>query len=233
MTSILLINNGGLIKSLKAKDITFETLYKKCGFKSAEEFDRRASWNTLIDGSDIITELWAKDDGKANTENKYDFPPPVDTALYFGTCALVRVDKKTGAIINLTEELWTKVYEKLFGGFEDIGDEDEFSEDELENVRKELKTKKGYLKDGFVIEDDDENDVDEYEDEDDDDDSVDEDDEDEEEGVSGSGTGGGSSKHLNPKPAIARLVDEEDNDLYDDGAGSELEEEEYEYSDEE
>ena len=231
MTSILLINNAGTIKSLKAKDITFETLYKKCGFKSAEEFDRRASWNTHIDGSDVITELWAKDDGKANTENKYDFPPPVDTALYFGTCALVRVDKKTGAIINLSEDVWTKVYEKLFGGFEDIGDEDEFSEDELENVSKDLKTKKGYLKDGFVIEDEDEDDVDEYEDDDDDDEDSEDEDE-EEEGVV-SGSGGGSSKHFNPKPAIARLVDDEDNDLYEDGAGSELEEEEYEYSDDE
>ena len=153
MTSILLINNAGTIKSLKAKDITFETLYKKCGFKSAEEFDRRASWNTHIDGSDVITELWAKDDGKANTENKYDFPPPVDTALYFGTCAVVRVDKKTGAIINLTEDLWTKVYEKLFGGFEDIGDEDEYSEDELENVDPALLTSHGYLKDDFVVSD--------------------------------------------------------------------------------
>ena len=144
----------------------------------------------------------------------------------------MRVDKKTGAIINLSEDLWTKVYEKLFGGFEDIGDEDEFSEDELENVSKDLKTKKGYLKDGFVIEDEDEDDVDEYEDDDDDDE--DSEDEDEEEEGGGAGAGGGSgSKHFNPKPAIARLVDDEDNDLYDDGAGSELEEEEYEYSDEE
>ena len=221
MTSILLINNGGTIKSLKAKDITFDTLYKKCGFKSADDFDRRTSWNTTIDGTEIITELWAKDDGKATTENKYDFPPPVDTALYFGTCAIVRVDKKSGAIINLTEEMWTKVYEKLFGGFEDIGDEDEFSEDELENVSKELKTKKGYLKDGFVVEDDD---VDEEEYEEDDDEDDDDDEEEEEET---------NNKHLNPKAAIMRLVDEEDNDLYDDGMGSELEEEEYEYSDDE
>ena len=221
MTSILLINNGGTIKSLKAKDITFDTLYKKCGFKSADDFDRRTSWNTTIDGTEIITELWAKDDGKATTENKYDFPPPVDTALYFGTCAIVRVDKKSGAIINLTEDMWTKVYEKLFGGFEDIGDEDEFSEDELENVSKELKTKKGYLKDGFVVEDDDV-DEEEYEEEDDDDDD---DDEEEEEET--------NNKHLNPKAAIMRLVDEEDNDLYEEGMGSELEEEEYEYSDDE
>jgi hypothetical protein len=213
MTSILLISSNGTLKSLKTKDITFDTLYKKCGFKSADDFDRRASWNTTIDGAEIVIELWAKDDGKANTENKYDFPPPVDNALYFGTCAVVRLDKKTGNIVNLTEELWLKVYEKLFGGFEDIGDEDEYSEDELEHVSKELKTKKGYLKDGFVVEDED--DEDEDEESDDDDDDSDEDDEGENE---------------NEMDVVVTMHDSAGDEQADDD-GSELEEEEYMYSD--
>ena len=47
-----------------------------------------------------------------------------------------------------------KIYEKLFGGFEDLAAtaiEDENEEDELANVPKEKKTKQGYLKDGFVV----------------------------------------------------------------------------------
>ena len=48
-----------------------------------------------------------------------------------------------------------KMYEKLFGGFEDLTltcVEDEEEEDELENIPKSMKTKKGgYLKDGFVV----------------------------------------------------------------------------------
>jgi hypothetical protein len=50
--------------------------------------------------------------------------------------------------------LWNKIYEKLFGGFEDLSataKEDEEEEDELANVPKEKKTKNGYLKDGFVV----------------------------------------------------------------------------------
>ena len=50
--------------------------------------------------------------------------------------------------------MWEKIYEKLFGGFEDIGKnaaEDDNEEDELENVPKHKKTKNGYLKDGFVV----------------------------------------------------------------------------------
>jgi hypothetical protein len=214
MTSILLISSNGTIKPLKTKEIAFDTLYKKCGFKSSDDFDRRTSWNTTIEGAEVIVELWAKDDGKANTENKYDFPPPVDNALYFGTCALVRLDKKTGNIINLTDDIWLKVYEKLFGGFEDIGDEDEYSEDELEHVSKELKTKKGYLKDGFVVEDEDED-----EDEDSDDDDEDSDDDDEAE-----------NEHDGDGHDLVSAIHENDTDEHADD-GSELEEEEYMYSD--
>jgi hypothetical protein len=43
----------------------------------------------------------------------------------------------------------------LFGGFEDLSltcKEDENEEDELDNIPKNMKTKKGgYLKDGFVV----------------------------------------------------------------------------------
>ena len=50
--------------------------------------------------------------------------------------------------------MWEKIYEKLFGGFEDLGvtaAEDDNEEDELANVPKHKKTKNGYLKDGFVV----------------------------------------------------------------------------------
>ena len=56
------------------------------------------------------------------------------------------------------EDEWEKYYEHLFGGFEDLTQnalEDENEEDELENVPDEMKTKDGYLKDGFVVDDDD------------------------------------------------------------------------------
>ena len=74
---------------------------------------------------------------------------------------------------NLSLELWEKIYEKLFGGFEDLAStaiEDENEIDELENVPKEKKTKQGYLKDGFVIDTD--GDDEEYETEDEDSDSI-------------------------------------------------------------
>jgi hypothetical protein len=167
MTSIVLVEATGIVKTLKAKDVTTETLYKKCGFRVADDFVRRHTWRVRLKKSDeerFIVSVWAKKSGKANFENKYDFPPPVDKELYFGTCAIVRTSETNEhEFIDLTKEMWDKIYEKLFGGFEDLGDEDEYSEDELENVDPSLLTAHGYLKDDFVVSDKEAIDVDEGE----------------------------------------------------------------------
>jgi hypothetical protein len=154
MASIVLIESNGTIKTLKTKELTNETLYKKCGFRVNEDFLSRQTWQVKLNDIIYTVSVWAKKTGKANSENKYDFPPPIDKDLFFGTCAVVRTVSKTDdKFLDLTKEEWLKIYEKLFGGFEDIGDEDEYSEDELANVDPALLTKNGYLKDGFVVSD--------------------------------------------------------------------------------
>lgn len=156
MVSIVIVQKNGDLKENNVKEFSKNDLYKKCNFKKADNFICRTVWNNknnLFDFTNI--QLWAKDEGKANSENKYDFPPPVDNSLYFGNCALLAF--KNDEIIDLSIELWEKYYEYLFGGFENLKDceeEDENEEDELEHIPNEMKTKEGYLKDGFVIDDD-------------------------------------------------------------------------------
>ena len=61
------------------------------------------------------------------------------------------IDEKT--FIKQYEFFKEKIYEKLFGGFEDLtltAIEDENEIDELENIPKEKKTKQGYLKDDQI-----------------------------------------------------------------------------------
>ena len=156
--TILIIDKLCSIKTLNIKDYKVEELYKKCGFKKQDGFTLQVEWSVKLNGKKYIIEMYGKLDGKANMENKYEFPPPIDKNLYFGSCALVgmvRDNYNKKVHINLNIELWNKIYEKLFGGFEDLATtckEDEEEEDELENIPKNMKTKKGgYLKDGFVV----------------------------------------------------------------------------------
>lgn len=217
--TIILVEKNGELKTLSIKDYKEDELYKKCGFKKADDFSKQIDWAAKIEGQKYLISMYGKSEGKANMENKYDFPPPVDSKLYFGCCALValsRDDSNKKTPINLSLELWNKIYEKLFGGFEDLTiakgeDDDDLEEDELDVVPKSKKTKAGgYLKDGFAVDDD--------ENGDDDDDMSDESDEsDDDTGDDGDANG---------------CTDGDDGLILED-IGSELSEDNYDYSDSE
>lgn len=157
----LLVEKSGNIKEVIFNNFDINELYKKCGFRKSENFVSRHIWTNIKIKKNIYNiEIWSRNDGKANTENKYDFPPPIDKDLYFGNCAILQIDIKTKKYKNLTKDIWDKVYEKLFGNFENLNDTcdiDDNEEDELKDIKKDLKTKKSeYLKDGFVVDSDDE-----------------------------------------------------------------------------
>jgi len=166
MTSVLIINKGGDIKVTKIKDLKRELLYKKAGFKTEDNFIKQTTWTVNLTGKIYRVELWARDYGKANTENKYDFPPPVDTNLYFGSCILLNCNPQTGEAIDMSSDLWKSIYNKLFNGFYDINDNDSVpSEDELEQIPEIYKSRDGYLKEGFIVDDEDDNSLDESDEE--------------------------------------------------------------------
>ena len=157
MTEVILINKLGQLTNTKIKTMKEEEFYKKCGFKNDLHFGLRHNWKININKQHLNVSLYAKNESRlSNIENKYEFPPPVENDLYFGTCLLTcyTLQNNTKTYIHLTLDLWNKIYEKLFGGFEDLSatyKEDEEEIDELALIPKEKKTKDGYLKDGFVI----------------------------------------------------------------------------------
>ena len=208
--TIIIVEKGGSLKSLAIKDFKLEELYKKCGFKKGDDFLKQTEWTAKYEEEKYYIEVFAKTEGRPNSENKYDFPPPIDTKLFFGSCAILAHNKKTDGskcYADLSLALWNKLYEKLFGGFEDLAataEEDENEIDELANVPKEKKTKQGYLKDGFVVDSSDTEEAETFsstEDEDEDESTEDE-------------------------------VDTKEDDIVLEDIGSELSEESYDYDSE-
>jgi hypothetical protein len=164
MPVVILIDKTGTIKETSLKQYVESDLYKKAGFKTADSFKLHTTWNAEIETKKYSISLYGNTEGKANQENKYDFPPPVDKVLFFGSCILVNKNEE-GEVENISDSEWQKVYEKLFGGFEDIGSSDsEEDEEEYDGPT----TKEGYAKDGFVVDDDE---SDEYKDDSDSDSS--------------------------------------------------------------
>jgi len=173
--TILIVDKSGVIKTVSLKSYDETELYKKAGFKTKDDFACRATWNVEdINNKSYSVSIFGKITGRANSENKYEFPPPIDTTLFFGSCIIVNKNKDNQAV-SITEEEWESVYEYLFGGFEDIGDKDSEDidyedDDEDDGIPR---TKEGYIKDDFIVDDDEDDELleeDDIESEDEDDD---------------------------------------------------------------
>ncbi len=202
------MTKAGEVRESRVTDAEPSTLAKKCGFKNASAISKHASWPAAGE-PDVTIELWGRIEGRAGSENKYDFPPPVDSALFFGSCCLVARRQHNATIEDLHAETWARTYEKLFGGFEDLTQEEDPSSDELDDVAAEMKTEcGGYLRDGFV---------------------TDGEDDDSDDGSGGAGDEEGSAVSLSGDSS------EEDDDEVplesDSEEGGELEESDYDYSD--
>tara|TARA_B100000927_G_scaffold231436_1_gene191466 strand:- start:48 stop:782 length:735 start_codon:yes stop_codon:yes gene_type:complete len=152
---IVIIKKNGDVAAAKVSNIN--DIYKKCNYRKNKDFEHYATWDVTVKKKKYCIYMYGKIVGKANMENKYDFPPPIDNELFFGDCALVRI--KNDELDSLSVKEWEGIYEKLFGGFENLDDTamiDLNEKDELKDIPDKYKTKKGgYLKDGFVVEDED------------------------------------------------------------------------------
>jgi hypothetical protein len=171
MPSFVIVEKNGSLKVQKASAVT--DLYKKCGFKNSIGFSCVHTWTIDFNDIDYKLAIFGKTEGKANTENKFEFPPPIDNVLFFGSCAAV-LSTGNGTMSDMTTEEFTDIIDNLYGGYSDIGSED--SEEEDDNEDNLLpKTKHGYVKDDFVVSSDAEDD-DDFDDDDDDEEEEEEED---------------------------------------------------------
>jgi hypothetical protein len=150
MPTVLIIDRNSTVKTSSIKTFNEDELYKKAGFKLKDGFIKQTQWDITVKNKVHTISLYGKTNGRAGQENKYEFPPPVDTTLFFGSCLIVCWCENQ--IIDVTPKEWEMIYEFLYGGFHDIGeDSEDSSESEDDDVPR---TKEGYVKDGFIVDDD-------------------------------------------------------------------------------
>ncbi len=140
-------------------------LYKRCGFKKPDGFRAHCTWLLPAEGATIFVKVFGKTEGRAGSENKSELPPPVDTTLFFGNIAIVAfmgADAETAQPTPLSVQRLEGLFELLIGGVEDLGGASADKADAVEDQEAEEgdddalipRTREGYAKDGFVVEDD-------------------------------------------------------------------------------
>jgi hypothetical protein len=154
MPSLILVDKSGKLKSIKTDGLDLEALCKKCGFKSIDGFALAHTWSVAFNEIEYKLCLYGKTAGRANSENKYEFPPPMDNTLFFGSCVVLNIEN--GIVADLSVKDFEDIMEHLYGGFEDVDSEDEEIESSDDEVVGLPKTKDGYVKDDFVVDSDDE-----------------------------------------------------------------------------
>jgi hypothetical protein len=162
MPSLILVDKTGKLKSIKTDGLDLEALCKKCGFKSIDGFALAHTWSVVFNSIEYKLCLYGKTTGRANTENKYEFPPPMDNTLFFGSCVVLNMEN--GVVADMSVKEFEDIMEHLYGGFEDV-DSDNEDEDDADSVDLP-KTKEGYVKDDFIVDtDEDEEDTEESDEE--------------------------------------------------------------------
>ena len=153
MPKTVIISKSGDPVEKQFRDIKDETLHKKCGFSNNSNFTQIYSFRC---NENRYIHLFGKTKGNTNTINKLELPPPNDNKFFYGSILVIATPTITveyNKVQNYSIEDWENDYEAMFGGFDDVGSEEE-SEDDLESYNDNSKTKSGYLKDDFVVDND-------------------------------------------------------------------------------
>ena len=148
----VLISKNGDVRATIIKPGDFSTLYKRCGFRIGKGFVKQHTW--VVDNKKLA--VYGKTKGRATQENKSELPPPIDRVLFFGSMIGV-LHNADDSPTDLSVDEWNRLQERLFGGFHDLSKtamEDDNEEDELKNIDPKNLTRTGYLKDGWIIDDD-------------------------------------------------------------------------------
>lgn len=112
MFSIIIVAKNGELSMININEIN--NLFKKIGYKSADDFEVKYvwNWNNNSTKQQYKLELWAKQKiGKKNDKNQYNFcinkTPPIQ---FYGKCAILCFNLLTNKYCPLTIEMWNEYF---------------------------------------------------------------------------------------------------------------------------
>jgi len=151
MPSFIIVEKNGSVKCTTSKTLNVSDLYKKCGFKSNDGFNCAHTWTIEFNEVEYKIQIYGKTNGRAGSENKYEFPPPIDNTLFFGSCAVINMEDDK--IVDMNASEFKDIMDHLQGGYSDLDSEETEESDDSDPAVP--KTKQGYVKDDFVVDDND------------------------------------------------------------------------------
>jgi len=158
MFEIVCIKKNGSIKSLELSSlislpINLEALSN--ADKKILKMFRGYACECDFNLDDYTVTILGKTEGKSGSENKKELPPPIDNEIYFGN--VYAIAHRNDSFRDLSIQDFEEFYNSAFGGFEDLGDEDSWSEeleedtddrefinDESESPKKEVLEEEEY-----------------------------------------------------------------------------------------
>lgn len=116
--SILIVEKAGTLKPLCVKIYNESEIYKRCGFKSNNNFEKRGEWSITRDHTCYTIIAYGKNVGRSGFENNYIFPRPLINTSLFGNCALVlyaqdTINLETIVVKSLTIDFWNSLLTEL------------------------------------------------------------------------------------------------------------------------
>lgn len=145
-TSFIIIDKNGVLKQQKSISLTRDCLYKKCGFRKSEGFEKLHKWTIEFTKTHTV-ELWGKQSGKNCLENGYDFSFLDTKKTYHGTLAIIAMDEKD-SMVDITIDEWHNIRskEQKLNMLEYESDEDENTSNALSSG-SELEEEEYYYSD--------------------------------------------------------------------------------------
>ena len=133
----IIIDKTGTIQEVFMKKFIEEDILKKCGFRKADGFSCVYIWkNILFNSVKYNIQLWGKERGKNNTQNKYVFPSPIiNNHVIYGKCALLcSSNNDDNNYIDLTKNIWINLHNILCDSINNDIDNTDDEADEADEI---------------------------------------------------------------------------------------------------